>query len=201
MQGRRRRYPVRAMPGRRPKFPRALYWVIGLGAVALSAGFAVGTLTFGSFGFMPHQAGASGVPPSPPAGISFPLAEAELASATSTPAAGACVTSNLGTNATPTQLVNGTNTTICLSTHSGGFSIGDTIYIMEVAWNASAPLSMTFQVQVYLGVSPSANSIVVTSYIETSAAITSHEGAVFAFDLSQSSDTAITGFTVLVTQE
>jgi len=212
MQGHRsgvpgRRY-ARVRPPRRrlPQFrlPRSLYWVVAAGAIALGSGFAVGALTFGPFGFSPQQTGASGVPPPPPAGISFPLAELQLVSNNSSyapPHGGACATSNLGTNATPTALVNGTNTTICLSTHAGGFAVGDLVYIMDVAWNKTAALSTTFQVEVSLIVTPSANSFTATSYVKTSATIGTKEVATYAIDLTQANDTSIGHYSVLVTEE
>jgi len=200
MYSQRRAAAVRARRPQRQRFPRVLYWVIGAGAIALSAGFAVGSLTFGAFGFSPHQAGASGVPASPPSGISFPLAEGILVSATSVPAEGACATSNLGTNVTPTALTNGSNTTICLSTHAGGFALGDIVYILDVSWNSTAPLSTVFEVQVYMGVVPTTNSFTATAYVKTSASITAFEGATLALDMTQTGDTGPTGFSVLVTQ-
>jgi hypothetical protein len=194
--------PRRHIP--RLRLPKSMYWIVAAGAIALSSGFAFGALTFGPFAFSPQQTGASGAPPPPPVGISFPLAQLQLVSNNSSappPRAGACATSNLGTNGTPTALVNGTNTTICLSTHGGGYALGDLAYILDVSWNKSAALSTTFQVQVSLIVSPSANSFTATAYVKTSATITSHEGATFAIDLTQANDTAINHYSVLVTEE
>lgn len=182
------------------RIPRAAYWLFAAAAITLVAGLTVGALTLGSFSFTPHQTGATGVPPSPPDGVSFPLAEAQLVTASTTPAAGACNKTNLGTEAKPTNLTNGANTTVCLSSSSNGFALGDAVYLIEVSWNASAPLSVEFEVQVYFGTTPAVNSVAVTSYVLTTATITSYEGAIFVFDLTQSGDSSVTGFSALVTQ-
>jgi len=211
MQGHRSGTPgnryMRVRPRRRrlPRFrlPRSIYWVVAAGAIALGSGFAVGALTFGPFAFSPQQTGATGTPPPPPTGISFPLAEAQLVSNNNSSLVhvGGCASSNLGTNATPTALVNGTNTTICLTSHGGGYALGDLVYVLYVAWNKTAALSTTFQVEVSLIVSPSANSFTAASYVKTSATIASHEGALFVADLTQANDTALNHYSVLVTEE
>lgn len=182
------------------RIPRAAYWLFAAAAITLVAGLTVGALTLGSFSFTPHQAGAAGVPPSPPDGVSFPLAEASLVAASTNPAVGACNKTNLGTEAKPTNLTSGVNATLCLSSSTNGFALGDAVYLIEISWNASAPLSTEFEIQVYFGTTPTVNSVSVTSYILTTATITAYEGAVYVLDLTQAGDTSVTGFSVLVTQ-
>jgi hypothetical protein len=166
----------------------------------MASGFTIGAFTIGGFGTTHHQTGAQGVPPSPPAGVSFPLAEATMVTASGSPGVGACTASNLGTGLAPTALTSGANTTICLTTSAGGFALGDLAYIVDVQWATNATVSTTFEVQVFLSVSPSAHDLLATSYVQTSATITSPEVAVFTADLTQSSDTSVAGFNVLVTE-
>lgn len=185
---------------KRRSMPGVILLVTGVATLAMVGGFAIGTLTVGSFSSSPHQTGASNLAPSGPAGVSFPLAEATMVTLTSHPGVGDCVSSNLGTLSAPTPLTSGTNTTLCLSTPVAGFVEGDTVFILDIQWNSSAVVSTTFEVQVFLAVNPSSNDVLATSFVSTSATIASPEVAVFALDLTQSTDYAITGFNVLVTQ-
>lgn len=191
---------VRPVPARRP---RRLPWFVALGVGgALLTGvlaLTVGSFVFGSFSSVPLQSSAGGLPNAPP-GVSFPLAEAQLVNGTTVPAVGACTTSNLGTLASPTRLTNGVATGLCLNTPAGGFASGDTMYILEISWSSAAANATIFRLQVSIAVTPAANDISVTSYINTSATISTSEQAIYALDLSQTSDTSITSFAVLVTQ-
>ncbi len=176
------------------------YLVLAIATFAVVAGFALGSFTFGSFGFIPKQTGASGVAPGAPAGVQFPLAEAELVTPSSTPATGACTTTNLGTNVTPNHLTDGGSLGICLNAFAGGYLTGDTIWILEVSWNATASVSTLFNVSIFESTTPTADSILASAWIETSATITASETAVFAVDLSQGTITSVNSFNVLVTQ-
>jgi hypothetical protein len=177
------------------------YVVLAVAVFAVIGGFSLATFTFGGFGFTPRQAGASGTASNSPSGLSFPLAEGQLVSASTTPAAGACTTSNLGTNLTPTVLTNGASTGICLSNKTGtGFVTGDSMWILEVAWNSSAtPLSL-FQLKVFIQTTPTINDVQETAYVMTSATISTNETAVLAVDLTESGDTSVGEFSVLVTE-
>ncbi|HTT15874.1 MAG TPA: hypothetical protein VMH49_00735 [Thermoplasmata archaeon] len=169
-------------------------------SIALIAGFAVGALTFGTFGNSPRQTSATSVTPNAPTGVTFPLVEATMVTASSSPATGDCASSNLGTAGAPTALASGTNTTICLSTAAGGYALGDLTYILDVEWDTTADAATTFEVQVFFAVTPTANDVVQTAYVQTSGTITSPEVGVFALDLTQSGDNSVTGFTVIVTE-
>jgi len=184
----------------RRRVPRWTYLVAGAAALALLSGYTIGAITLGGFGSVPHQATATSLAPVPPGGVSFPLAEAKLASPTSVPATGACTSSNLGTEGSPAPLVNGKNTTICLTNSAGGFATGDLLYILDVSFDPTAPTGTIFEVQVFLSVTPTANNLVDTAYVNTTATIAATEVATFAADLTQASDTSLNGFTVIVTQ-
>lgn len=181
------------------RISRTLLWVAGFASLALVAGFTLGALTIGGFTSAPQQATATGVT-SPPTGLSFPLVEATLVTGSSTPGAGACTVSNLGTKLSPTPLTDGTNTTICLSTSGGGFALGDILYILDVAFASTAAVSTTFEIQVFLSVTPSASDIVQTAYVQTSATIATGETATLAVDLTQASGTSLNGFAIIATQ-
>jgi len=174
--------------------------VAGVAALALLGGFAFGAITVGGFGSVPRQATATSLAPIPPAGVGFPLAEAKLASATSSPPTGSCTTANLGTRSSPELLTSGTNLTLCLTTPAAGFAVGDLLYILDVSFNTSAPTSTVFEVQAFLSVAPTANDIVATGFIETSTTISATEVACLAADLTQAGDSSVVGFTVIVTQ-
>lgn len=202
-----------AAPGphhRRVRTPRKLrrrspttvpYTILGVGAAILIGvtGFTLGSLVIGSFSSTSQQTAAYGVPSAPP-GISWVSAEAQLVTPTSVPETGSCTTSNLGTALAPTALVNGAATAICLSTSAGGFATSDLVFALNISWNTSAAVNTTFKVQIAIDVTPTANDVLVTSYVKTSTTITTSEEAVFALDISQSTDTSVTEFSALVTQ-
>lgn len=177
------------------------FWAVIAAAAALiiTSGFAVGAFVIGSFSSNPFQSSAVGTPNAPP-GLSYVLAEAEIVNATNIPVAGSCVTSNLGHLATPTALTDGTATGICMNAPAAGFATGDTMYIFEVSWSNTAAVSTVFEVQLGVVVSPGANDVVETSYVETSATITVSEQAIFALDLTAAGDSQVVSFNVLTTQ-
>lgn len=177
------------------------FWAVIAGAAALiiTSGFAVGAFVIGSFTTNPLQTSATAAPGTPP-GLTTPLAEAQIVNATSEPAAGACVTSNLGKLATPTALTDGTTTGICLNTPATGFATGDEMYILEVAWGTLAAPGTIFEIQIGMVVTPSTNNVAETSYVETSPTIATGEQAIFALDLTAASDTSVVQVNVLITQ-
>jgi hypothetical protein len=190
---------VRGAP-RRVLRPRT-YALIAVGAAALvaGAGLGLGAFVIGTFAASPPQSSAGGAPAAPP-GVTYAYAGAEFVNATTVPAVGDCVNSNLGTHDDPTALTNGAETPICLSTNPDGYASGDTVYFLEIVWNTSAIVSTTYEVQISVSVTPSTNDVVVASYVETSATITVNETAVFAVDLTQSGDSSVTAYDALVTQ-
>ncbi|MGB6500234.1 MAG: hypothetical protein WBG19_02375 [Thermoplasmata archaeon] len=165
----------------------------------MTSGFATAAFVLGTFNSNPFQSSASGTPNAPP-GVSYVLARAYEVNATGVPAAGACVTSNLGTLVAPTALVDGAATGICLNTPALGFGTGDIMYVFEVQWSNLAAVSTTFQVQIGVDVTPAANDVVVASYVQTSATITTSEQAIFALDMTAASDTSVVQFNILMTQ-
>jgi hypothetical protein len=171
---------------------------VGLGILASVAALAVGAFVIGSFGSVPPQSSAGGIPHAPP-GVTFVQAEAVLVNGTSTPATGNCSASNIGTPGAPTVLSNGNATAICLSTHTGGYALGDQAYTLEVAWSSAAANATVFEVQVSMVTSPASHSNA-TTYLKTSTHITSSEEAVFSIDMTQLNVTAVASFNVLVTQ-
>ncbi len=192
----------RSTPGRRlPMSRRSGYIILGVGAAILTAiaGYTVGALVIGSFSSSPPQSAAYGLPQAPP-GVSFVSAEAQMVNLTTSPAVGGCTASNLGNLTSPTALVSGASTAICLSHSASGYDAADFMYTLQIQWNATAANATVFKVQVSLDVTPSANDLFVTAYVKTSATITSPESAVLAVDLTQSSDTSVTAYAVLVTQ-
>jgi hypothetical protein len=177
------------------------YLVLAVAVFALIGGFTLGSFTFGSFGYIPRQSSASGNAPGSPAGLSFPLAEAQLVSVSTAPAAGNCTATNLGTNASPIHLSNGNYTGICMTAvPAGGYAPGDTMWVLEVSWNASGTPLTSFQLRVTVDVTPATNDVAVVAYVETSATITTFETAVLAVDLTQAGDSSVGSFSILATQ-
>ncbi len=177
------------------------YWVFiaaGAGAIVFS-GAVLGAFVIGTFTSNPPQSAASGVPQAPP-GVSFVLAKANPVNGTSIPAAGACTTSNLGTLGTPTALTDAGTVGICLNAPVAGFTAGDIMYDFEINWGTSAAPSTIFEVQLGIDIVPSANDVVATSYVETSATLATGDNAVFAVDMTAAGDTSLTSYTILVTQ-
>jgi hypothetical protein len=170
--------------------------VAGCAVLIAVAGYSAAAFVISTF---PTQAGGSGAP-SAPAGVSYGLAQAQIVGPTTVPATGACSVSNLGTQASPTNLTNGSNTGICLNTATGGFAPGDTMYVLEVSFSHSALVSHIFQAQIRVSVTPTVNDIAVTAYVRTSAAIAVVEYATFALDMTSAGDTSILQYTLLVTQ-
>lgn len=197
--GSHRRRPARA--GRRRRLLGRGIWLVVAGASALivTSGFALAGFVIGTFSSNPFQSSATGTP-SPPPGVSYVLAEAQIVNSTNIPTAGSCTTSNLGSLATPTALANGAATGICLNAPVGGFVAGDTMYIFEVSWSSVAAVSTPFSVQLGVVVTPSSNDLVATSYVQTTATISPSEQAIFALDMTAAGDTSIVQFNVLVTQ-
>ncbi len=165
----------------------------------MGAGYAIGAFVIGTFASTPAQSSAAGSPEGPP-GVSYSVAEAEVVATNTTPAGGSCVATNLGTMASPTALSNGNATAICLTSNASGFATGTTMYVLGVVWNHTALNSTIFKVQIGLQVLPSTHNLAVTSYVKTSATITVNETAYFAVDLTEASDTGVTGYQVLVTE-
>ena len=178
---------------------RIIVWVAVFAAAGMVAGYAAAVLTIGGFNYSPHQASATGVP-TPPPGVGFPLADELLVGSPGAPAAGSCTASNLGNASSPTPLTSGTNKTLCLTSSTNGFTLGDTAYVTDVSFNQSAALGTTFEVQVFYSLTPASKDILVTGYVSTSATISATEVAVFAADLSQIGAPSLNGFSVIVTQ-
>jgi hypothetical protein len=184
-----------------PKRARPVWLLPLAGAVVVVtfvAAFAVGSLVIGSFGTTLPQTSAGGIPNAPP-GVSFVSAEAQVVGNSSLPATGGCNASNLGTHGSPTTLPNGTPTALCLSSSVDGFAAADLMYAWVISWNASAVASTIFEVQISIAVSPSNHNLLATSYVETSAAAVNGT-AVYALDLTQSSDSAVQSYSFLVSQ-
>jgi hypothetical protein len=165
----------------------------------VGAGYAIGAFVIGTFAYNPAQYAAEGAPIGPP-GVTYSVAKAEIVAANTTPAGGACISSNLGTMATPTALTDGAQTGLCLSTNASGFVVGDIMYVFEVVWDHTALNATEFEVQIGVQVTPATHNIVATSFVKTSATITVNETAVFAVDLTQAKDTGVTGYQLLVTE-
>ncbi len=162
------------------------------------AAFAVGSFVLGSFGTTHPQTSAGGVP-SAPSGVAFVSAGAAVVGANSSPPTGGCNASNLGTDPSPTLLTNNTTTALCLSASPSGFAAADEMYTWVISWNASAAVSTIYEVQVSVAVTPSGHDLLATSYVKTSATIVT-ESAVYALDLTESSDTAVQSYNFLVTE-
>jgi len=175
--------------------------VLGIGAAILASvtALSVGSFVLSTFGSVPPQSSAGGIPNAPP-GVFFVEASAVIVNATSTPAAGQCAASNLGTPTSPTLLTNGVTTGLCMSHQVGGFAAADTMYTLEISWTSAAANATMFKLQVSIDVTPSANDLSLTSYVNTSATISTSESAVYALDMTESGDTSVTGFSTLVTQ-
>jgi len=175
--------------------------LVGLGAAILTcvAGYALGSFVLGGFNSSPPQSAASGIPNAPP-GVSFVSAEAQFVNSTSNPATGACTAANLGNLTVPVALVSGAATSICLSHSAGGYAAGDIDYTLEVSWNNTAANATIFKVQVSIEVTPATNDLSLTTYVKTSATITTSEQAIYAVDMIQAGDTAVTGYAMLVTE-
>jgi hypothetical protein len=191
---------VRRVSGPRPfRHTPLLLVAIGVALLTCVGGYALGSFVLGGFSSAPPQSAASGVPNAPP-GVTFVQALAMPVNSSTSPATGGCTASNIGNATVPTNLTDGAATAICLSHSVGGFGAGDTMYVLEVSWNATASNSTVFKVQVSIDVTPSTNDVSVTSYVRTSATITTSEQAVFAVDMLQAGDTAVTGYSMLMTQ-
>jgi hypothetical protein len=191
---------VRRVSGPRPfRHTPLLLVATGVALLTMVGGYALGSFVLGGFGSAPAQSAASGAPSAPP-GVTYVEVLAMPVNSSTTPATGGCNASNLGNATHPTNLTNGTSTAICLSHSATGFAAGDTMYVLEVSWNATALNSTVFKIQVSIDVSPSTNDISVTAYLRTSATISTSEQAVFALDMIQAGDTAVTGYSMLTTQ-
>jgi len=192
----RRPSKVRGSRRRRVLSPGVCLIVAGSAVLIAVAGYSVSAFVISTF---PSQGSVSGGP-SAPAGVSNVLAQAQLVGSTTVPATGACSVPNLGTQVSPTNLTNGSNTGICLNTATGGFATGDTMYVFEISFNHSALVSHVFQVGIRVSVTPAVNSVALTAYVRTSAAIAVVEYATFAVDLTSAGDTSVLQYTLLVTQ-
>lgn len=177
----------------------SLALAVGIAAMVLGGGYAVGAFILGSFLSTPSQISAAGVPQAPP-GVSAALAEAQIVNATTVPATGACTVSNVGTQAAPTALTNDSSTGICLSTNATGFGAGDLMYILELTFNHTAAVSTEFEAQIAIDMTPSSHDVFVSSFVKTSANITVSESAIFAVDMIESGDTGVVSFSVLITE-
>lgn len=172
---------------------------VGLGLLASVAALAVGSFVIGTFGSVPPQSSAGGIP-NAPTGVSFVQAEAVLVNSTTVPATGNCSARNFGNLTSPTLLSNGNSTTVCLSANVGGYQTGDLAYTLEVAWSSAAANATIFKIQVSIDTTPVSHDANATVYLKTSTHITATEYAVFAVDLTQQVDTAATSFNILVTE-
>lgn len=172
---------------------------VGLGVLASVAALAVGSFIIGTFGSVPPQSSAGGIP-NAPTGVSFVLAEAVLVNGTTVPQTGNCSALNFGTLSSPTPLSNANATTVCLSANAGGYQTGDIAYTLEVAWSTAAANATVFKIQVSIDTTPASHDANGTVFLKTAAHITASEDAVFAVDLTQQADTAATSFNILVTQ-
>jgi len=204
MHGRTYNGPAHRVRNRRPPRRRLTgrsFWILIVGAAltigvsgAVTASFVIGT-----FAYNPPQSAASGSTAAPP-GLSYVQALAFPVGPSTTPASGACNASNLGTLATPTALTNGASTAICLNAPATGFLAGDVVYTFEVSWSTLAAVSTPFEIQIGVDVMPSANSIVATAYVSTTATITPYENATFSLDMTAAGDTSVVQYSLLVTQ-
>jgi len=191
----------RIRPRPRRRFRGHAFWLLlaGSASLVIASGFALGSFFLGGFSSVPAQSSAGGIPQAPP-GVSYPRAGAEIVNTTNVPVAGSCTASNLGALNAPTVLTDASAIGVCMNTAAGGYTAGDTMYIMEVSWSTAAPVSTEYMVQVSYDVTPAGHNVSATSYVETSTAITGTESAVFALDLTQAGDTGVTQFSVLVTE-
>lgn len=180
---------------------RSAILILGVGAAILTAvaGFTVGSLVIGSFSSSPPQSAAYGLPEAPP-GVSFVSAEAQMVNLTTSPAVGQCNASNLGNLTSPTPLVSGASTGLCLTHSATGYAAADFMYTLEIQWNGTAANSTIFKIQVSVDVTPAANDLFVTAYVKTSATIPSPESAILSLDMTQAGDTSVTAYAVLVTE-
>ena len=197
---RHHRRPVRVSAGPR-RNRRPLWVVLGVGGAILASvgALAVGSYVIGSFASVPLQSSAGGIPNAPP-GVSYVQVLGQIVNGSTNPPTGACAALNLGTLASPRLLTDGAATALCTKAVVGGFVAADQMYTMEIQWNSSAANATEFKLQVSFDVTPSANDVSVTSYVNTSAHITLAEQAIYALDLTQAGDTSVTAFSVLVTE-
>jgi hypothetical protein len=177
------------------------FWLIiaAAAAAAIFSGYAAGAFVISSFQSVPAQGSAWAAPQSPP-GLTYPVSEAEIVSASTVPATGACTAINFGNLTNPIALTNGTVTPICTTSAVTGYGQGDTMYVYEITLSHAALVSTTFEIQLGVDVVPTANDIVATVYVATSAVITVSESAIFAIDMTQVGDTSLVSVNVLVTQ-
>jgi hypothetical protein len=193
----RRVRPVSSGP-RRNRRPWLVVLGVGVGILASVSALTVGSFVIGSFGSIPNQASAGGIPNAPP-GVTFVKAEAALVNATTTPAAGACTAANNGTYASPVTLANNTVSAICMNTAVGGFASADTMFVLIILWNGAANATK-FQLQVSIDVTPASHDASLLSFVATPSGVIANEQVVYALDLTQAGDTSVTSFSALVTQ-
>jgi hypothetical protein len=172
---------------------------VGVGLLATVAAVAVGSFVIGNF--TSHPQSAAGGIPNAPAGVTFGSAGAQLVSGSTTPATGGCAASNLGNATHPTNLTNGTMTSLCMDAPAGGFSASDTMYTLQIVWGSSADKSTVFKILVSIDVTPASHDLNQTlSFVRTSATIVNNESAVYALDLTAAGDLGVTSYGVLVTE-
>ena len=138
--------------------------------------------------------------PNAPAGVSLIFAGTETVGAAGEPGPGNCTESNIGSRASPTALENGTNIPVCLTTSSTGFSVGDILYAVELAFNRSANASTTYEVEIAIDVTPPVNNIAAVSYVRTSSSLRAAEDVTYVVDVTLTGDSQVTMFAVLATE-
>ncbi|HEV2226696.1 MAG TPA: hypothetical protein VGR56_07835 [Nitrososphaerales archaeon] len=172
----------------------------GIGVfVALSfiSGVALAAFALGSFAATYNEAGAA-YTPSPPTGVSFTNAGANLATLTSPSSATKCTSTDASTSSSPGSLTSGSTTFGCLNSVAiTGYIVSDTIEYATVAWSTSAPVSTTYEVSVYFG---GATLSPVNIFVKTPATISSTASEIITFDLTSGGATPVTSVTVIVHQ-
>ena len=174
---------------------------VGMGILASVTALTVGSFVLQSFSTS-HQISAYGLP-TPPAGVSFVTAQAEIVSATTSPSTGGCAAANNGTYHNATPLVNNASVGVCIVPEAGGFSSGDTMYVIVILWSTGALNSTKFEVQVAIygtSILDSNLNSSVKSFVSTPAGSVLNEQAVYALDLTREGYGTVTSFNAIVTQ-
>ncbi len=166
-------------------------------ALSFISGVALAAFTLGSFTATYNEAGAA-YTPSPPTGVSFTNAGANLAALTSPSSATKCTSTDASTSLSPGSLVSGSTTFGCLNSVAvTGYLGSDTVEYATVAWSTSAPVSTTYEVSVFFG---GATSSPVNIFVKTPATLSSTASEIITFDLTSGGVASVTSVSVIVHQ-
>lgn len=197
---------------------RSVYAATMVAILVMVTGFAIASITLGSFTSAPGQNGVTGGT-STITGVSFPLEQVSLAGAGNTLSSGcSAVDASVNTPASSHALAASGSPTTVVCTNTGGttgspvaYASGDFVQIVEVALTpASTPAAHYFKLDLFLGGAANTGTAhiglptnPVTAYVDSTISGwgtgSGTDTVELVFDMSSSGTTSITTVNVLVT--